>query len=154
MSGLDVTALQDAQVAFNHAQNDFLQGQYNRAARGFHDAFAAAHAPQFLYDAGVSYFMKGMRDGDAGAYRSAVDAYTRYLASDPIAPGVAETIAVVQPRSRGSTARDRSQVLHRRAVCGAPAAGRADGPRLCGPDQQAVPARPNIVDDPARAPSV
>lgn len=81
-----VDALKKAQGAFDQAQLDYLQGKYDEAARGFQDAFTARAFPQFLYNVGASYHMKGKKASDPDAYQKAVDAYRSYLNADPKAP--------------------------------------------------------------------
>ena len=76
-------ALKKAQVAFDKAQLDYLQGKYDDAAQGFIDAFAARPFPQFLYNAGASFHMKGKKASDPDAYQKAVDAYRQYIEKDP-----------------------------------------------------------------------
>ena len=76
-------ALKKAQAAFDKAQLDYLQGKYDDAAQGFIDAFAARPFPQFLYNVGASYHMKGKKTSDAAAYGKAVEFYKKYLAADP-----------------------------------------------------------------------
>lgn len=81
--GQPADALKKAQAAFDVAQLDYLQGKYDAAAQGFIDAYAARAFPQFLYNAGASYHMKGKQASDPDAYQKAVDAYRKYLAADP-----------------------------------------------------------------------
>jgi hypothetical protein len=76
-------ALKKAQTAFDQAQIDYLQGKYDEAAQGFQDAYAARPFPQFLYNVGASFHMKGKKASDVVAYGKAVDFYKRYLAEDP-----------------------------------------------------------------------
>lgn len=76
-------ALKKAQAAFDQAQVDYLAGKYDEAAKGFQDAFAARQFPQFLYNVGAAFHMKGKQASDAVAYGSAVEYYRRYLAADP-----------------------------------------------------------------------
>lgn len=76
-------ALKRAQSAFDQAQLDYLQGKFDDAAKGFQDAFAARQFPQFLYNAGAAFHMKGKRDGSVESYAAAVDHYRKYLAADP-----------------------------------------------------------------------
>jgi hypothetical protein len=83
-------ALKKAQAAFDKAQLDYLQGKYDDAAQGFVDAHAARAFPQFLYNAGASYHMKGKKTSDPDAYEKAVDAYRNYLKEDPQAPDKAK----------------------------------------------------------------
>jgi tetratricopeptide (TPR) repeat protein len=83
-------ALKKAQTAFDKAQLDYLQGKYDEAAQGFVDAFAARPFPQFLYNAGASFHMKGKKTSDPDAYQKAVDAYRQYLEKDPQAPDKAK----------------------------------------------------------------
>ena len=59
-------ALKKAQVAFDQAQRDYLQGKFDEAAKGFQEAYAARPFPQFLYNVGASYHMKGKKASDVG----------------------------------------------------------------------------------------
>ncbi|HEU4727957.1 MAG TPA: PEGA domain-containing protein [Kofleriaceae bacterium] len=81
--GQPADALKKAQSAFDQAQLDYLQGKYDEAAKGFQDAYAARAFPQFLYNVGASYHMKGKKASDPEAYQKAVDAYRSYLKEDP-----------------------------------------------------------------------
>src|ERR1700755_1652193 len=85
-----VDALKKAEAASDKAQLDYLQGKYDEAAQGFIDAHAARAFPQFLYNAGASYHMKGKKASDPDAYQKAVDAYQNYLKEDPQAPDKAQ----------------------------------------------------------------
>lgn len=76
-------ALKKAQASFDQAQIDYLQGKYDDAARGFQEAYAARDFPQFLYNAGAAFHMKGKKQSDPDAYQSAVDYYKKYLDKDP-----------------------------------------------------------------------
>ncbi len=76
-------ALKKAQASFDQAQIDYLQGKYDDAARGFEEAYAARDFPQFLYNAGAAFHMKGKKQADPAAYQSAVDYYKKYLEKDP-----------------------------------------------------------------------
>lgn len=76
-------ALKKAQAAFDAAQVKYLQGAYDDAAQGFEDAYAARPFPQFLYNVGAAYHMKGKKQSDAAAYEKAVTYYKKYLAEDP-----------------------------------------------------------------------
>ena len=76
-------ALKKAQAAFDAAQIDYLQGKYDDAAKGFLEAYNARQFPQFLYNIGASYHMKGKKAGDAEAYVKAVEYYRKYLTEDP-----------------------------------------------------------------------
>ena len=76
-------ALKKAQAAFDQAQLDYLQGKYDEAAAGFQDAYNARQFPQFLYNVGAAYHMKGKKLNDAAAYGKAVDAYKQYIKEDP-----------------------------------------------------------------------
>jgi hypothetical protein len=75
-------ALKKAQASFDQAQIDYLQGKYDDAAREFQDAYNARAFPQFLYNVGASFHMKGKKTSDPEAYQKAVDAYRKYLAED------------------------------------------------------------------------
>lgn len=76
-------ALKKAQSAFDQAQVDYLAGKYDEAAQGFMDAYAARAFPQFLYNVGASFHMKGKKASDPEAYQKAVEAYRKYLTEDP-----------------------------------------------------------------------
>jgi len=76
-------ALKKAQSAFDQAQVNYLAGKYDEAAQGFMDAYAARAFPQFLYNVGASFHMKGKKASDPDAYQKAVDAYRKYLTEDP-----------------------------------------------------------------------
>lgn len=92
-------ALRKAQTAFDQAQQDYVAGKYDDAAREFEDAFAQRQFPQFLYNVGASYHMKGKKGSDAEAYQKAVDAYRKYLAAEPQAADkakVEKTIGVLE----------------------------------------------------------
>src|SRR4051794_6710734 len=72
IAGLDTThahaqqadALKKAQSAFDQAQLDYLQGKYDDAAKGFQEAYASRPFPQFLYNVGASFHMKGKLGSD------------------------------------------------------------------------------------------
>ena len=83
--GQSADALKKAQSAFDNAQLSYLQGKYDEAAQGFQDAYAARPFPQFLYNIGASFHMKGKKTSDVEAYQKAVDHYKKYLAEDPTA---------------------------------------------------------------------
>jgi hypothetical protein len=92
-------ALKKAQSAFDNAQLSYLQGKYDEAAQGFQDAYAARPFPQFLYNIGASFHMKGKKTSDIEAYQKAVDNYKKYLAEDPTAsdkPKVEKAIGVLE----------------------------------------------------------
>jgi len=76
-------ALKKAQSAFDNAQVLYLQGKYDDAASGFQDAYSARPFPQFLYNVGAAYHMKGKTQSDKDAYAKAVEYYERYLKEDP-----------------------------------------------------------------------
>jgi hypothetical protein len=76
-------ALKKAQSAFDNAQVLYLQGKYDDAAQGFQDAYSARPFPQFLYNVGAAYHMKGKTQSDPAAYGKAVEFYKKYLAEDP-----------------------------------------------------------------------
>jgi hypothetical protein len=82
-AGQPADALKKAQSAFDQAQVDYLQGKYDEAAREFQDAYTARQFPQFLYNVGASFHMKGKKGSDPEAYQHAVDAYRKYLDADP-----------------------------------------------------------------------
>jgi len=76
-------ALKKAQASFDQAQADYLAGKYDDAAREFQDAYVARPFPQFLYNVGAAYHMKGKKASDVEAYGKAVTAYKDYLTKDP-----------------------------------------------------------------------
>ncbi|MBA3462258.1 MAG: PEGA domain-containing protein [Deltaproteobacteria bacterium] len=76
-------ALKKAQSAFDNAQVLYLQGKYDEAAAGFQDAYSARPFPQFLYNVGAAFHMKGKTQNDGDSYGKAVDYYKRYLKDDP-----------------------------------------------------------------------
>src|SRR2546430_2660393 len=79
-------ALKKAQTAFHQAQSQYLEGKYDEAAQGFQDAYASRPFPQFLYNVGASFHMKGKKTSDVQSYGKAVEFYKRYLAEEPQAP--------------------------------------------------------------------
>ena len=79
----EADALKKAQSAFDQAQADYLGGKFDEAAAGFQTAFDSRPFPQFLYNVGAAYHMKGKKLSDPVAYEKAVDAYKKYLAKDP-----------------------------------------------------------------------
>jgi tetratricopeptide (TPR) repeat protein len=97
--GGDADALKKAQTAFDTAQSDYLQGKFDEAAAGFQEAYAARPFPQFLYNVGASYHMKGKKSSDPAAYSKAVEFYKRYLQEEPNAtdrPKVEKAIGVLE----------------------------------------------------------
>src|SRR4051794_5509163 len=76
-------ALKKAQAAFDQAQLDYLQGKYDEAAQGFQAAYASRPFPQFLYNVGASFHMKGKKASDVDAYGKAVEFYKKYLTEEP-----------------------------------------------------------------------
>jgi hypothetical protein len=76
-------ALRKAQAAFDQAQTDYLSGKYDEAAAGFQEAYSARPFPQFLYNVGASYHMKGKKTSDVPSYEKAVDFYKKYLKDEP-----------------------------------------------------------------------
>jgi len=92
-------ALKKAQQAFDQAQIDYLQGKYDEAAQGFQNAYEARQFPQFLYNVGAAYHMKGKKTSDPESYAKAVEYYTKYLVADPTAsdkPKVEKAIGVLE----------------------------------------------------------
>jgi hypothetical protein len=92
-------ALKKAQAAFDEAQVAYLQGKYDEAAKGFQEAYAARPFPQFLYNVGASFHMKGKKASDVESYTKAVDFYKKYLAEEPNAldkDKVTKTIGVLE----------------------------------------------------------
>ncbi len=76
-------ALRKAQASFDQAQTDYLQGKYDEAAQAFQEAYAARPFPQFLYNIGASFHMKGKKASDVASYTKAVEFYKRYLSEEP-----------------------------------------------------------------------
>ena len=92
-------ALKAAQEAFDQAQVEYLSGKYDEAAEKFKAAHTARPFPQFLYNVGAAYHMKGKKTSDPAAYEQAVTYYKRYLNDDPGAGDkdkVAKTIGVLE----------------------------------------------------------
>jgi tetratricopeptide (TPR) repeat protein len=92
-------SLKKAQDAFDQAQVQYLQGNYDAAADGFKAAYDARAFPQFLYNIGAAFHMKGKKNSDADAYGKAVEYYQRYLTEEPNAPDkdkVTKSITVLQ----------------------------------------------------------
>ena len=83
--GQSADALKKAQASFDTAQGDYLQGKFDEAAQGFQEAYAARPFPQFLYNVGASYHMKGKKTSDVASYGKAVEFYKRYLTEEPTA---------------------------------------------------------------------
>jgi len=78
-------ALRKAQASFDQAQTDYLQGKYDEAAKGFQEAYSARPFPQFLYNVGASFHMKGKKSSDVPSYQKAVEFYRQYLKEEPSA---------------------------------------------------------------------
>ena len=76
-------SLKKAQASFDTAQSEYLAGKFDEAAAGFQEAYAARPFPQFLYNIGASYHMKGKKTSDVAAYKKAVEFYKRYLTEEP-----------------------------------------------------------------------
>ena len=76
-------SLKKAQASFDAAQSDYVAGDFDKAAAGFEEAYAARPFPQFLYNVGASYHMKGKKLSDVAAYKKAVEFYKRYLSEEP-----------------------------------------------------------------------
>src|SRR3569623_330669 len=79
----DADALKKAQSFFDQAQTDYLQGHYDEAAKEFQDAYAARPFPQFLYNVGASFHLKGKKTSDVEAYGKAVEFYKKSLSEEP-----------------------------------------------------------------------
>jgi hypothetical protein len=95
----DADALKKAQASFDQAQTDYLQGRYDEAAKEFQEAYAARPFPQFLYNVGAAYHMKGKKASDVEAYGKAVEFYKKYLVEEPNAadkPKVEKAIGVLE----------------------------------------------------------
>ncbi|HEY4238769.1 MAG TPA: PEGA domain-containing protein [Kofleriaceae bacterium] len=97
--GAGPSDLTKAQAFFDQAQIAYLGGKYDDAARGFMDAYTARPFPQFLYNVGAAWHMKGKTTSSPEAYQKAVDAYKGYLQADPKAtdrPKVEKAIGVLE----------------------------------------------------------
>jgi len=95
----DADALRKAQASFDQAQTDYLQGKYDEAAKEFQEAYAARPFPQFLYNVGAAFHMKGKKSSDVEAYSKAVEFYKKYLSEEPTAtdkPKVEKAIGVLE----------------------------------------------------------
>src|SRR5688572_1186579 len=79
----EADALKKAQSAFDQAQADYLGGKFDEAAAGFQTAYDSRPFPQFLYNVGAAWHMKGKKTSDPVAYEKAVEAYKKYLGADP-----------------------------------------------------------------------
>jgi hypothetical protein len=75
--------LAEAQSAFDKAQEAYIGSRFDDAAAGFQAAYAAKPFPQFLYNVGASFHMKGKKASDVAAYEKAVEFYTKYITEDP-----------------------------------------------------------------------
>ena len=92
-----------AKAAFDQAQIDYLSGKYDEAAAGFQKAYDARKIPQFLYNIGAAYQMKGKKAADAAAYDQAIAYYQRYLTEEPTSSDKAKiekTIKVLEAESQ------------------------------------------------------
>lgn len=92
-------ALKQAQDSFDQAQIDYLSGKYDEAAEKFKAAHTLRPFPQFLYNVGAAYHMKGKKTSDPVAYESAVEYYKKYLVEDAAAPDkdkVTKTVGVLE----------------------------------------------------------
>ena len=79
-------ALKKAQASFDAAQTEYLQGNYDAAAKGFQEAYGARPFPQFLYNVAASFHMKGKKTSDIESYKKAVEFYRQYIKEEPTAP--------------------------------------------------------------------
>ncbi len=96
VSTLEVFSLRPALGAFDDGELGFAAEKYDEAAQSYERAHTDLKVPQLLYNVGACFYMKGKRDGDVAAYRRATELYTQYLASDPIAPGVAAAVDAIR----------------------------------------------------------
>ena len=97
--GQPADALKQAQAAFDQAQIDYLAGKFDDAAKGFESAYNSRQFPQFLFNAGACFHMKGKKASDVDAYQKAIDYYKKYLAAEPTAsdkPKVEKAITVLE----------------------------------------------------------
>lgn len=97
--GDNANALKQAQDAFDQAQLDYLAGKWDDAAEKFKAAHVLRPFPQFLYNVGAAYHMKGKKTSDPAAYEQAIDFYKQYLGEDKDAPDkdkVEKTITVLE----------------------------------------------------------
>lgn len=92
-------ALKKAQASFDAAQTEYLQGNFDAAAKGFQEAYSARPFPQFLYNVAASFHMKGKKTSDIESYKKAVEYYKQYLKEEPTAadrPKVEKAIGVLE----------------------------------------------------------
>ncbi len=92
-------ALKKAQASFDAAQTEYLQGNYDAAAKGFQEAYSARPFPQFLYNVAASFHMKGKKTSDIESYKKAVEFYRQYLKEEPSAgdkPKVEKAVGVLE----------------------------------------------------------
>jgi tetratricopeptide (TPR) repeat protein len=68
-----------AQAAFGQGETAYLSGKFDDAADAFKKAYDARPMPQFLYNIGAAFHMKGKKASDPVAYDKSVDYYKRYL---------------------------------------------------------------------------
>ena len=95
----EADALKKAQASFDQAQTDYLSGKYDEAAKEFQEAYAARPFPQFLYNVGAAFHMKGKKSSDVESYSKAVEFYKKYLSEEPNAadkPKVEKAIGVLE----------------------------------------------------------
>jgi len=88
-----------AQAAFDEAQVSYLAGKYDEAAEGFKKAYEARNMPQFLFNIGAAFHMKGKKSGDPADYEKAVEYYKRYVSEDPKAedrPKIEKIVGVLE----------------------------------------------------------
>ncbi len=91
--------LKAAQDAFDNAQVAYLANDFEKAAAGFQEAYAAKPFPQFLYNVGAAFHMKGKKSSDVASYEKAIEFYKRYLSEDPTASDkarVEKAVGVIQ----------------------------------------------------------
>lgn len=81
--GSDQAQLKAAQAAYDQATALYINEMYEEAAESFKKAYSARPFPQFLYNVGAAYHMKGKKQGDIVASGLAVEYYKRYLMADP-----------------------------------------------------------------------
>jgi tetratricopeptide (TPR) repeat protein len=88
-------SLRRAEVAYNKGVAAFGAQRYDEAATLFEDAYAARAFPEFLYNLGAAYYMKGRTTSDIEAYKKCVDYYTRYLRELPDADDKASIQSII-----------------------------------------------------------
>ena len=92
-----------AQSAFSVGETAYLSSRFDDAAAAFKKAYDARPMPQFLYNIGAAYQMKGKKQSDPEAYDRAVEYYKRYLGEDKDAKdrdSLSKTIVILEEEAK------------------------------------------------------